>query len=93
VPFDDRYLDPVDSRVVLLRVVTNLVRTYTTRGPLRSLEWALRLRAVVAGGEAWLHVARARERLGDWAGAADALDAVDTDAARAKAAAVRARAN
>jgi hypothetical protein len=78
---------------VLLRLVTNLVRSYTTRGAVPSLAWALHLRALVAGGDAWLPVARVRERLGDWRGAADALAALGTDAARAKAMAVRARAN
>jgi regulator of sirC expression with transglutaminase-like and TPR domain len=93
VPFDERYLDPVDARSVLLRVLTNLVRTYTTRGPVQSLEWTLHLRAIVAGGDAWLQLARVRERLGDWAGAAAALDAAGTDRARARAVALRARAN
>lgn len=93
VAFDDRYLDPVDGRAVLLRLTTNLVRTYTVRGPVASLAWALQLRAVVAGGEAWLPVARVRERLGDWEGAAAALAELGTDEAHTKAAAVRARAN
>lgn len=88
VPFDDAYLDPVDGRAVLQRVVTNLVRTYTTRGPRRSLAWALHLRALLVGGDAWMHVARARERLADWDGAAAALEAAGRDGA-----AVRARAN
>lgn len=93
VPFDERFLDPIDTRVVLLRVVTNLVRTYTTRGPASSLAWSLHLRALLAGGEAWLPVARARERLGDWSGAAHALRRAGSEAALAKAAAVAARAN
>lgn len=93
LPFEERFLDPIDGHTLLLRLVTNLVRTYTTRGPLPSLAWSLHLRAVLAGGEAWLQVARVRERLGDWAGAAEALRHAGTDAARAKAAAVAARAN
>jgi regulator of sirC expression with transglutaminase-like and TPR domain len=93
VAFDERFLDPVDSRSVLLRVVTNLVRTYTERGPITSLAWALHLRAMLAGGDTWLPVARVRERLGDWAGAAAALAEVGTDEAAARAAAVAARAN
>lgn len=92
-PFEERFLDPVDGRAVLLRIVTNLVRTYTTRGPLPSLAWALHLRALLAGGDAWLAVARVRERLGDWVAAADALVEIGTDAAVAKAAAVAARSN
>jgi regulator of sirC expression with transglutaminase-like and TPR domain len=93
MPFDDRYLDPVDGRTVLLRVVTNLVRTYTMRGPVTSLAWAMHLRAILAGGEAWLPVARLRERLGDWAGAAAALGEVGTEEAAAKASAIAARSN
>lgn len=100
-PFRDQYLDPVDNRAVLLRVVTNLVHTYTRRGPVASLAWALQLRAVVAGGDTWLHVARIRERTGEWHVAADAWDRAATTAstadaattARARAAAARARAN
>lgn len=93
VPFSDGYLDPIDGPAVLLRLVTNLVRTFTMRGPVASLAWALHLRALLAGGEAWIHVARVRERLGDWAGAAVAWDELDSDEAKAKAAAVRARVN
>lgn len=93
VPFEERFLDPVDGRTVLLRIVTNLVRTYATRGPVGSLAWALHLRALLAGGEAWLHVARVRERLADWDGAARALVELGTDEAMARAAAVAARSN
>lgn len=93
VPFEDRYLDPVDGRAVLLRIVTNLVRTYTTRGPVASLAWALHLRALVAGGDAWLPVARVRERIGDWEAAAEAMAALGTDDADTRAAAIRARIN
>lgn len=73
--FHDRFLEPVDSRAVLQRVVTNLVRSYAERGPARSLEWALHLRALAAvgGAEPWVQLARLRERLGDWRGAADAF--------------------
>lgn len=91
--FDERYLEPVDARSVLLRILTNLVRTYTTRGPLESLTWTVHLRALVAGGDAWLPVARLRERAGDWDGAAAALASVGTDDAAARAVGVRARAN
>jgi regulator of sirC expression with transglutaminase-like and TPR domain len=98
--FRDEFLDPVDNRAVLLRVLTNLVHTYTRRGPVSSLAWALHLRALLAGGEAWLHVARIRERTGDWLLAAEAWatvaaattgDAATT--AAGKAATARARAN
>jgi regulator of sirC expression with transglutaminase-like and TPR domain len=93
VEFDERYLDPVDGRAVMLRIVTNLVRTYTTRGPVTSLAWSLHMRALIAGDDAWLPVARVRERLGDWEGAAAAMAAVGTDDADLRATAIRARAN
>lgn len=93
VAFDDRFLDPVDSRAVLLRIVTNLIRTYSTRGPVASIAWSLRLRALIAGGDAWLPVARVLERMGDWDGAAEALVRLGTEDAEARAALVRARAN
>ena len=93
VAFEERFLDPVDGRTVLLRIVTNLVRTYSTRGPVTSLAWALHLRAVIAGDDAWLPVARVRERLGDWEGAAAAMSAVGTDDADLRATAIRARSN
>lgn len=89
-PFQDEYLDPVDHRSVLVRVVTNLVHTYTQRGPLGSLAWTLHLRALLLGGDAWIHVAKVRERTGEWTLAADAWDHVD---AADKATAARARTN
>jgi len=92
-PFHEQYLDPIDSRRVLVRVVTNLARSYTERGDLASLGWALHLRALLLGGDTWLHVARVRERLGDWAGAADALEEQGSADARVKAVNLRARSN
>jgi regulator of sirC expression with transglutaminase-like and TPR domain len=89
-PFDPRFLEPVDRRAVVARVVTNLVRTYLQRGPIGSLAWAAHLRAMVVGGEAWRVAARLRERTGDWWLAAEAWDAVGE---AANAAAARARAN
>lgn len=89
-PFREEYLDPVDPRSVLVRVVTNLVRSYTERGPIGSLAWALHLRALLVGGEAWVAVARVRERTGEWHLAAEAWDRID---AGDRAAVARARAN
>lgn len=91
--FHEQYLDPIDSRSVLVRVVTNLVRSYTERGDLASLAWALHLRALLLGGDTWLHVARVRERLGDWAGAAGALESHGSADAQARAVSLRARSN
>lgn len=92
-PFQESFLDPVDARSVLARVLANLVRAYTTRGPLPSLAWSLELRAVVVGGDAWVHVGRVKERLGDWLGAASAWDRLPGDDATARAALLRARVN
>jgi regulator of sirC expression with transglutaminase-like and TPR domain len=89
-PFDAAFLEPVDSRAVVARVVTNLVRTYLQRGPVGSLAWAAHLRAVVVGGDAWRVAARLRERTGDWWRAAEAWTAAGDEAG---AEAARARAN
>ncbi|MBA2282657.1 MAG: hypothetical protein H0W25_15715 [Acidimicrobiia bacterium] len=75
-PFREAFLDPTDGRTVLQRISTNLVRTFSTRGPIGSLAWALHLRAILAGGDAWVPVARVKERVGDWPGAANAWEVV-----------------
>ena len=72
----DSALEPVDAKVVLVRVVTNLVHTYRQRGPARSLAWAAHLRALLVGGPAWEDAALVRERTGDWHLAAQAWDRV-----------------
>jgi regulator of sirC expression with transglutaminase-like and TPR domain len=99
-PFDPAFLDPIDSRAVVVRVVTNLLNTFLQRGPVASLAWAAQLRAIVLGGEAWRLAARLRERTGDWALAAQAWDALgegadaaDQREAAARAGAARARTN
>jgi regulator of sirC expression with transglutaminase-like and TPR domain len=98
-PFHPSFLEPIDSRAVVARVVTNLVRTYLQRGPIGSLAWAAHLRALVVGGDAWRVAARLRERTGDWHQAAEAWEAVaaaggsGADDAAASAATARARAN
>jgi regulator of sirC expression with transglutaminase-like and TPR domain len=56
-PFRPEFLEPVAHRLVLLRLLTNLVATYTTRGPFESVAWATRLRSMVTGGDARLEVA------------------------------------
>ena len=89
-PFEASFLEPIDSRAVVARVLTNLVRTYLQRGPVASLSWASHLRALVVGGDAWRVAARLGERTGDWDRAAAAWDEVG-EAGRA--AAARARAN
>jgi len=56
-PFREDFLAPVDHRLVLLRVLTNLVATYRVRGPFESVAWATKLRSLVTGGDARLEVA------------------------------------
>jgi regulator of sirC expression with transglutaminase-like and TPR domain len=94
-------LEPVDAKVVLVRVVTNLVHTYRQRGPAGSLAWALHLRALLVGGSAWEDAALLRERTGQWHLAAEAWeraaaaardDTAAADAAR-RALGARARTN
>lgn len=70
--FDERFLEPIDARVVLTRVVSNLVHTYSQRGSLASLAWSSHLRALLVGGTAWRPVAKLRERTGQWHHAATA---------------------
>jgi regulator of sirC expression with transglutaminase-like and TPR domain len=89
-PFDDAYLEPIDTRAVLTRVVSNLVDTYTQRGPLASLAWSAHLRALLVGGDAWRPVAKLRERTGQWQHAATAWDHLGIEE---RAAAARARLN
>jgi regulator of sirC expression with transglutaminase-like and TPR domain len=100
-PPPESALEPVDAKVVLVRVVTNLVHTFRQRGPVRSLAWAVHLRALLVGGAAWEDAALLRERTGEWHLAAEAWDqvsAVARDTASAvepgrRALAARARAN
>jgi len=98
-PFHAGYLEAVDSRSVLARLLTNLMRTYLQRGPVASLAWSAHLRAMVLGGDTWRLAARLRERTGEWQLAAEAWDQVarqggDTSAAaRVSSAALRARVN
>jgi regulator of sirC expression with transglutaminase-like and TPR domain len=97
--FDDEFLAPIDNRAVLTRVVSNLVHTYSQRGPMTSLAWAAHLRALLIGGDAWRPVARLRERTGQWHHAATAWDHIaeqggnQSDDASTRAAAARARSN
>lgn len=55
--FRDEFLDPVDHRQVLLRLLTNLVASYKVRGPFESVAWATKLRSMLSGGDARLEVA------------------------------------
>lgn len=47
--FDLAWLDPVDHRTLLLRVLANLKAVYLGRGDAVSLAWVLRLRVAVPG--------------------------------------------
>lgn len=97
--FDEAYLEPIDSRAVLTRVVSNLVHTYSQRGPLASLAWSSHLRALLVGGDAWRPVAKLRERTGQWHHAATAWDHIaaqggpQSDDAGTRAATARAKSN
>ncbi len=48
LPWDDRYLEPVDSRTILRRVVANLVHSYSALGDHRALSRARRLQALTS---------------------------------------------
>jgi regulator of sirC expression with transglutaminase-like and TPR domain len=56
--FRDEFLEPVDHRVVLLRVLTNLLATYTARGPFTSVAWVTKLRSLVTGADTKHEVAK-----------------------------------
>lgn len=86
----DSVLEPVSAKVVLARVVANLVHTYRARGPLSSLAWALHLRALLVGGSAWEEAARGQEATGRWVLAAESWEQA-AGVARDKAAAAEAR--
>ena len=45
-PFVDSYLDAVTARVVLARMLANLVHSFATRAPMAAV-WALRLRLAI----------------------------------------------
>lgn len=97
--FHESFLEPIDSHAVLSRVVANLARTFLERGPASSAAWALELRTLLADGDAaWRDLARIRERLGDWGGAAEAWTrlaptAADPAAVERRIAALRGRMN
>ncbi|MDY7106100.1 MAG: transglutaminase-like domain-containing protein [Actinomycetota bacterium] len=48
-PFVPSYLDPVDGRVVLARMLANLKMIYRNRTDRAALEWVLRLRVAIPG--------------------------------------------
>lgn len=47
--FEDRFLEPVDNRAVMARMLTNLQRSYMTRGDRAGGLWAQCLRVLVPG--------------------------------------------
>jgi len=97
--FDEAFLEPIDARAVLTRVVSNLVHTYSQRGSLASLAWSSHLRALLVGGTAWRPVAKLRERTGQWHHAATAWQQIaeqggpHAEDAQSRAAAALARTN
>jgi regulator of sirC expression with transglutaminase-like and TPR domain len=94
-PWDDAYLEAVDNRTILTRILVNLAGAYRRSGDRRSLLWALALR---------LHLPRATDQdrrelalllgaSGHFAEAAAALEAVGEDGDVRAAQRLRARLN
>ena len=48
-PFLDSYLDPVEPRAILARMLANLKAIYATRGNLEALAWVFALRLAIPG--------------------------------------------
>jgi regulator of sirC expression with transglutaminase-like and TPR domain len=101
LPFTTSFLDPVGPRVILARMLANLVRTFVAREP-ASAVWALRLRLSVPGisADERREAAGLLGTLGQFEEAASALaeiaeqlDGAEADRAERDAAAYRARAN
>ena len=99
--FASEYLEPIDSRAILARMLANLTNTFVDREPRHAL-WTLRLRDTIPG----LSIAERRHdasvlgALGRFGEAADALTSLahtagidDADSMRRQAAAYRSRAN
>lgn len=79
-PFEPQYLDPVDDRSILARMLANLARSFIERRP-RDALWAVRLRFAIPG----LSVADRRQdanllgTLGQFGEAAAALTSLATE--------------
>lgn len=48
-PWDDRYLEPVDNRLIVTRLLANLANAYRRSGDARSLAWTIDLRLHLPG--------------------------------------------
>jgi regulator of sirC expression with transglutaminase-like and TPR domain len=48
-PFDPAWLEPMDNRSILLRILTNLKYAFVQKGDVGSLVWCLRLRTAMPG--------------------------------------------
>lgn len=100
--FHDAMLSPVGPRAILTRMLANLRTIYLTSGDLRSLGWALRLRAAIPATSAaeLADLASAQTALARFPEAAATLDSLcarlppaRADKARSTAALLRARLN
>lgn len=49
VPWDEKYLEPLDRRMIVVRMLANLEGIYARHGDLGNLRWVLRLRAAIPG--------------------------------------------
>ena len=81
-PFDPAFLQPVGPRVILRRVLANLAGIHRSEGDRSALVRVLRLRALVPGAsvEERRELAGALAAAGQFAAAADELEAVAADA-------------
>jgi regulator of sirC expression with transglutaminase-like and TPR domain len=94
VAFDRRYLEPVGALDILARMLNNLRTVHLTRQDSRSLEWVLRLRAVLPGATLEDRTERAGvlAALGRFDDAAELLDVLADEAPEERATTLRSRA-
>ncbi|HEX2849422.1 MAG TPA: transglutaminase-like domain-containing protein [Acidimicrobiales bacterium] len=81
-PFDISYLDPVDARAIVGRILANLRGIHMANRDSRNLEWVLRLRGLVPGASIRDRAERAGvlAAMGRYAEAADVLEALVPEA-------------
>jgi regulator of sirC expression with transglutaminase-like and TPR domain len=78
LPFDPAYLEPVDRRAILARMLNNLKSVYTGRGDIAALSWVFDLRMALPGaspleGRDWARVLGATGRFVEAASELEAL--------------------
>lgn len=84
--FEARFLDPVDNRAIVTRMVTNLQRSYAARGDRAGALWAQCLRVLVPGTTVQdrRQLAAMLAANGRFDAAADELEAVATEGGGAR---------